>query len=201
MAEKKLLLSVRKQAKKIKPSFIVKEAKFTSGIKKRWRFPRGKHSKIRQYHVGKPALPTPGYSSPKAVRGLHSSGMKFVVVANLRDLQKLNKETEGAIISSTVGKRKKLDLLKFISENGIKVLNVRDTKKLAEQISIMLEARKSAKKIKVETKDQKKQEKEKKAEEKKQKEEMKKKENSVEDVVKKEESQKKEMEKTLTKKQ
>ena len=32
-------------------NFVVKESNFSARVKSRWRFPRGKHSKVRQMHI------------------------------------------------------------------------------------------------------------------------------------------------------
>ena len=60
---------------------IAKKAKFRrDGFGKKpqiadsWRKPRGLHNKQRRQKKAKGALPTPGYGSPVAVRGMHPSG-------------------------------------------------------------------------------------------------------------------------------
>ncbi len=69
-----------------------------------------------------------GYRSPKAVRGLHPSGLEDVLVYNVKDLEKLNPETQGARIASTVGKRKKIEIIKRARELGIRILNISEEK-------------------------------------------------------------------------
>src|SRR3989344_2903301 len=106
MEARKRLLNLRKAAKKKKPHFVVRESHFGGRVKKRWRFPQGKHSAVREGHKGRPALVTIGYGSPRAVRGLHSSGLERVLVHNARDLLLVNPTLQGAVISSGVGKKK-----------------------------------------------------------------------------------------------
>jgi large subunit ribosomal protein L32e len=69
--EKKRLIQVRSE----------KSARFKrdgAGKKKQlsdsWRMPRGLHSKKRIQKKAKGPLPTPGFGSPVAVRGVHPSG-------------------------------------------------------------------------------------------------------------------------------
>ena len=88
-----------------------------------WRKARGKLSKRRRYHRGKPAMPTVGYGSPKATRGLHPSGFEDVLVCNMKELEALNPEVQAGRISSTVGQRKKEMMLTKAKELGIKILN------------------------------------------------------------------------------
>ncbi len=204
------LLSLRKAAKKHLPDFLVKESKYSARIKSRWRYPQGRHSKVRQCHLGRPALPTPGYGSPKVVRGLHSSGFKPVIVHSVKDLQLLNKEKEGGVFSGTVGDRKKLQLLKYAVEHKIKLLNVRDPVKLSEKITAKITERQKLKRQKLVVRTEKQKEKERKVEEKKKKEAATDKaiEDTVTDdsVIPESEKQKKqqeqqEMEKTIIKRQ
>ena len=180
-----------------KPTFVVKESKFVSRVKRRWRFPRGKHSKVRQMHRGRPALPQVGYGSSKSVRGF-VGGMKSVLISNVKEMEKINSEKEGIIISSNVSNKKKLDLLNLAIKNDIKVLNVKEPKVLIEKINKGLEERKKTRKLREENKTKKQKEKEKQAEEKKKKESEEK-----ESSGKKEEEKKKKesIEKTITKKQ
>ena len=206
MEIKKLLESRTKRNKK-KPTFVVKESKFTSGVKKRWRYPRGKHSAVRQGHRGRPAMPSPGYGIDKRVKGLHVSGLETVVVKNKSELLALDEKKQGAMISKTLGSKKRVELLKLAQEKKIAVLNVKDATKLLEKITKKFEARLKKKKDKLSEKSKKKEAKKKKAEEKekKEKEEQEKtvnKESSVEDKINKEEEKEKEFaKKVMTKRQ
>lgn len=202
----KTLLEQRNKANKRKPDFLLKESKFSARVKSRWRFPRGKHSKVRQMHRGRQAMPHPGFGSPKDVRGADASGMFPVVVQTVADLEGLNPDKEAAVIGATVGKGKKLEIIKAALTKKILMLNVRND--TAQKIEEEFASRKKTKKDKLALKDKKESEKKKKAEEKqKQEAEEKKKDEtaSVEEKVSKEEEKQKEeqrtAEKTLTKKQ
>ncbi|MDP3734328.1 MAG: 50S ribosomal protein L32e [Nanoarchaeota archaeon] len=209
----KQLLELRKKIKSTKPNFVVKESHYVAGVKKRWRFPRGRHSKVRQEHNGRPALVTPGYGSPRAVRGLHPSGLEEVLVHNSMELLSLNPLHQGAVLSSGLGDRKKLSLLTLAHEKKIPVLNVKDSAVVAEEIKTSFAARVKLRQDKLQQKTKKLQEKVKKAEEKKEqenKELSKKKEEAstpeaMEQKKEQQEAEKKEqqkmIEKTITKRQ
>jgi large subunit ribosomal protein L32e len=152
--EKENLLKLRKQIKKKKPVFVVKESKFSSRVKSRWRFPRGKHSKVRQMHKGRPLLVGVGFSSPKSVKGLHHTGFEMVNVSNKSQLILIS-ENQGAIISSGVGGRKKLSILEVAQEKGIKILNVSDISKEISKIKDELSTRKDSKQKKLKDKNKK----------------------------------------------
>ena len=195
-------LETRKRIKKAKPDFVVKESKFSARVKKRWRFPRGKHSKVRQQHKGRMKLPGPGFGSPKAVRGLHASGLEMLTVSTLNALENINAEKQGIYIGAHVGGRKKLLLLQKAQELKLTVFNVKDIPSKIKEINDDLAARKKKKEARRDIKSKKQAEKKKKAQE---AEKKKSEEGSVEEKIeqeeKKKEKDKKIAEKTITKKQ
>jgi large subunit ribosomal protein L32e len=93
-----------------------------------WRKPRGQHNKQREQKKAKGALPTPGYGSPVAVRGMHPSGFFEVLVATLKELEGLDPKTQAVRISGTVGDRKRVALQDAALGKGLKVLNARTVK-------------------------------------------------------------------------
>ncbi len=132
------LLRLRFKLKMKKPDFIRQEAHRHKRLGEKWRRPKGRHSKMRLKWKEKPPVVEIGYRSPKAVRGLHPSRLEDVLVYNVKDLEKLNPETQGARIASTVGKRKKIEIIKRAKELGIRILNISQEKqeellKLAEK--------------------------------------------------------------------
>jgi len=199
------LLKQRREANKRKPAFVEKESNFSASVKKRWRMPRGKHSGQRQYHKGRPAMPTPGYGAPKEVRGLHHSGLEVVLINNKSELEKLNPNTQGMLISGKVGNKKRLELINLATEKKITILNYLKPTEVSEKLSKEFMARKKDKQEKLQQMSKKEESRKKKAEEKAKKEEEKKiekNEGSVEEKVKEEtDKQKKIAEKTITKKQ
>jgi large subunit ribosomal protein L32e len=88
-----------------------------------WRRPRGRDNKMRKNEKAKGKRPSVGFGAPKELRGLHPSGFKEVMVANVNDLMKIDKEREAARIISKVGKKKKAEIVNKAKELGIRVLN------------------------------------------------------------------------------
>ena len=210
MTDIKKALEKRTQIKKNKPNFVVKESKFSARVKSRWRFPNGKHSKVRQMHKGRPVLPSLGFGSPKSVRGLHPSGLEPVQIFKVTDLDNIEVAKQGAMISANVGKRKKLEILKVATEKKITVLNVSDVVKMVDKIRSALTDKKKiktdriAKKNKRETEKKKKAEEKKKAAEKKEASKLEKEvsiEEKAEKMQKEQQKQKEIVEKTITKRQ
>lgn len=170
------LLQLRKERKRHKPYFVVKESLYRGGrVKRRWRANRGIHSGVRQYHKGKPAMPTTGYGSPREVRGLHPSGARSVLVHTAKELLSLQKG-EGAIIAATVGTRARLKLFNLALEKKIPLLNVREPATAVEKIKAGLAQRAVSRQEWQKNKNLKLEERQKKAEEKKKKEEKERKE-------------------------
>ena len=184
-----------------KPGFVVKESNFNAGVKVRWRFPRGRHSKVRQMHCGRPAMPNPGYGAPREVRGLHHSGLEVVMVHNLEDLQALNPATQGAIIAAAVGNRKRLSLLEAAQQKKVTLLNVKDASATAKRLMSEFVQRKESRKTRFAEASKKEEQKHKKAEERAQKEKQEQQKRSEETVEEKSKQEQEMMEKTITKRQ
>lgn len=160
----KELLELRKQIKRKKPDFVRQDA-HKKRLKKRWVKPRGLHSKVRLRKAGHPKKVSSGYGGPKEVRGLSKEGLKMVLVHNENELGSVEKEKECIIISSEVGLKNKISLLKKAKEKGIKVLNL-DVDKYLKQKEEEIKKKLEKKKVKEEKKKKKKEEKKEKKEEK-----------------------------------
>jgi large subunit ribosomal protein L32e len=91
-----------------------------------WRKPRGLHSKKRLQKKAKGPLPTPGFGSPVAVRGMHPSGYREVRIFNPAELESLDPAADAVRIGASVGNRKRLVIQEQALSAGLKVLNPRD---------------------------------------------------------------------------
>ena len=169
------LLKLRKVIKSKKPNFVRQDS-VLKGIANKWRKPKGLQSKLRLKKAGHMKTPSPGYRSPKKVRFLDPNGLTPILIKNIHDLDKI-KENNSAILSSTLGLRKKLQILEKIKESKIKLLNLgnieefikKSNEKLSKnkEFSIKRKARKQKSKEKTKKEEEKKTEDEKKDEEKK----------------------------------
>ena len=139
----KELVRLREEIKKRKPKFRRYLADRIKKISRSgYRRPRGIHNKMRKRIFGKPKMPCAGYGGPKEARHIHPSGYREVLVHNLADLDKINKEEEAIRIASCVGTKKRLEILKKAEELGIKVLNPR----IKRRAYLKLKAREEKKK-------------------------------------------------------
>ena len=122
------LLRIRKKIKRKKPDYFRPHWWTRPSLKRKrdsWRNPSGIHNKIRRKIKGKPSPVETGYGSPREVKGLLPNGKRPVIVHNAKELEKVNREQEAVIIASTVGKRKRMDIIKRAQELGIEIWNIR----------------------------------------------------------------------------
>lgn len=126
---KRRLLKLRFKMKQKRPDFKRQEWFKCKRIGVSWRKPRGLHSGMRKQLKHRPAIVKTGYRSPSLVRGLHPSGLEDVLIRNVKELEMLDPKTQGARIASTVGKRKKIEIIKRSEELGIRILNISDENK------------------------------------------------------------------------
>ncbi|MFH1364721.1 MAG: 50S ribosomal protein L32e [Candidatus Aenigmatarchaeota archaeon] len=117
------LLKIRRKAKRKKPAFNRQEYKKKKALKTKWLRPRGKDSKLKKYEKPRGKRPSTGYSSPKAVRGLNPSGFHEKLVFRPVDLNGLDPKSDVAIIGSTVGKKKRGEIIKAADKLKLHVIN------------------------------------------------------------------------------
>ncbi len=167
------LLALRNKIKKKKPNFLRQDAHKKSKLKKKWRKPKGVHSKMKLKLKSYRKSASPGYCSPKKVKTLNRSGFKEILVYNISDLDNINKKTEAIKIGSTVGIKKRLEIAKKAKSLGLVIVNIKDIDKFLTRVEEEFSKKKQLKKKKFEEKEKSKKELEKKAKEKEEKEEPK----------------------------
>ncbi|MBI4021031.1 MAG: 50S ribosomal protein L32e [Candidatus Aenigmarchaeota archaeon] len=117
------MLQVRRKAKRRKPTFHRQEYHHLQRLQTSWRRPRGKHSKMRVGERGRGLMPGPGYRAPKAVRGLNAQGLREILVRNPEEAAAV--AADAIVIASSVGRRKRLAILKVADEKKLPVVNRR----------------------------------------------------------------------------
>lgn len=106
-----------------KPKFLRHMHEAYVRIGTSWRKPRGIQSKVKIKQKGRIRMPNVGYGAPRALKYLHPSGFKEILVHNVAELMKVDKIKEAVKIAHTVGNRKRSEVLKKAKEMKIKVLN------------------------------------------------------------------------------
>lgn len=117
------LLRVRVRLKRRKPRFVRCESWRLVRVKESWRKPRGISSRMRLEVKGWPPRVKSGYGKPKAVKYLHPSGFREVLVYRPEDLDGVNPEFQAVRIAHTVGRKKRIAIVERARELGIRVLN------------------------------------------------------------------------------
>jgi large subunit ribosomal protein L32e len=118
-------LRTRKRIKKRKPGFLRQEGYRLARLRKSWRRPKGRHSKLRKGEKARGGVPKAGYGSPKAVRGLTRYGYREVRVSSPKQLDELDPHRDAALISSAVGRKKRTEIVRKAEEMKIFVINRR----------------------------------------------------------------------------
>ena len=117
------LLKLRNKINSKRPKFLRHETwkKKTFQNNPTWRKPKGKDNKMRMKRSGKAPLVSIGYRGPKEVRDYHPSGFKEVFVSSLGQLEGLDNVI--IRINSSVGNRKKIQIVKKAAASNIKIAN------------------------------------------------------------------------------
>ena len=123
--EEAKLLKIRNKMNLYRPRFIRMNSWYLKRLEDVWRSPnRSLDNKIRLEKKGYPAKVKVGYRGPKAVRGMHPSGFREVLVYNASQLEGLDPSKYAIRISSTVGRRKRGEIIKKAMELGLRILNL-----------------------------------------------------------------------------
>ncbi len=145
MASIKQLLEIRKKIKCKKPHFIRRDTNRKKRLKKNWRKPTGLHSKLRGRFSGRAKRVSRGYRSPEEVRGMHKSGLQQHAISSPGEFERLDAKKIGLVVSSAVGDKKRIAILKRAKELGFEVLNIKNPDDYIKNAENKISSRKKAK--------------------------------------------------------
>lgn len=187
------LEEIKKRMKAIKPKFSRQDSHKKKKLGDKWRRPKGLHSKMRLRKKGYKRSVKTGYGTPKSIKGTIKN-LERVFVNNVNDLKNIDEKKQGIIISSTVGMKNRVEIIKEAEKLKINILNIKSPKDYIKKAEEKVEEKKKDKEVKKLEKEAKKKEV--------------KKEKKLEKEVEKElteeeqkEQEKKEKDKVLTKKE
>jgi large subunit ribosomal protein L32e len=119
----KRMINIKTEIANRRPKFRRQEWFRYKRLGTKWRKPRGLHSKMRVNKKYRPKVVSIGFRSPKAVRDLHPSGFKEVLIYNPRDLKDLDPKTQAVRIGHSVGTKKREEIIKAADKKELRVLN------------------------------------------------------------------------------
>ena len=124
-ADRRRLLTLRRAQDQRRPIFGRTAANryWRIGRWGSWRRPRGLQSKQRRHYGYRTQIVSIGYRGPAAVRGLVPSGFRPVIVHTPAEIERIDAQTEAAIIGRTVGTRRRLTLEETARKLGVHILN------------------------------------------------------------------------------
>jgi large subunit ribosomal protein L32e len=117
------LLRIAKAKKKKQPKFRHEQAHRWTRVSDSWRKVRGIDSATREKRKGRIAMVSAGYRKPKAIRGMHPSRFKEVYVQRPADIEGLDPDIHAIRIGSTVGLRKRQEIIQKADARLLRVLN------------------------------------------------------------------------------
>ena len=150
----KEVLAVRQ--KRNKPRFVRQDINKKKRLRRTWRRPKGLHSKMRRSIRGKPSVVSIGWGNPKAGRHLSKAGLLPILISTLSELGAVNPQQQEIVISSTLGTKKKMPLVKAAQEKGITISNMKDPSAFIKHVEETLAKKKEEKAKKKVVKDEKK---------------------------------------------
>ena len=127
------LVRIASNKKKRMPQFRADQAHRWIRVSDRWRKLRGIDSYTRQKKKGRIAMVSSGYRTPRAIRYLHPSLFKEVLVFKPSDLESLDADVHAVRIGASVGGRKRQLILAEADAKTLKVLNPVTTEEIGEE--------------------------------------------------------------------
>ena len=122
----KAALEARKEQRKVQPKFRRQEwFRYKRLSRTGWKKPRGDDSSQRKNRKYRSPMARVGYGKVAAVRDLHPSGFREVLVHRPEDLDGIDPAVQAARVGGTVGGRKRALIHERADELGIRVLNRR----------------------------------------------------------------------------
>lgn len=110
--------------KKVKKKFR-RQCFWKKSLGEKWRKPRGRQSKLAHEKKGRWEIPKIGYGNPREVEHTiefrNERKIPFMI-KNMKDLEKITKDQFG-VISSSVGKKKAIEILTKAHAMGIVIIN------------------------------------------------------------------------------
>lgn len=143
---KERLLGVRRALKRKKPDFMRSDSYKRRRVKQVWRRPKGRQNKMREQRGGARRRVEPGFGSPRLVYGLSRQGRGVVTVHRPEDIAGIDTLSQAALLSATLGLRKKVEVVKAAMDRNVIILNLKDPAAFLKGVEERFARKKAAKK-------------------------------------------------------
>jgi len=118
--------------------FLRQQGNFKKRLEKKWKKPKGRHSKLREKRRGLHKMPGIGFKQSDKDR------KKTILVHNLSELKSFNKG-DVVTLASSIGTKSKIALMEYCLKNGVIITN---HKKVKDKIEVLKQSRvKKVKKV------------------------------------------------------
>ncbi|MEM4734974.1 MAG: 50S ribosomal protein L32e [Candidatus Thorarchaeota archaeon] len=129
---KSRLMRIAEEMKKRQPDFRRDQAHRWKRLSDSWRKVRGNDNDARRRCRGHIALVAVGYRKPAAIRGIHPSGYREILVHHASEIEGLDPKIHAIRIAGTMGSRKRTQLVRAAETAGLRVLNLNVPKSTTE---------------------------------------------------------------------
>ncbi len=127
---KKQLIAEKAQIRSVRPRFMRQKGNLKKRISRSsYRAPKGLQSKMGDNKAGHRSQIKTGFGYPKAVRGLNRIGLTLIHVENVTVAQSVDPKTTSAIVSASLGQKKKIEVVRILVERKVAIQNIKDANK------------------------------------------------------------------------
>jgi len=133
---KKQLIAEKAHIRSVRPRFMRQKGNLKKRLSRSsYRAPKGLQSKMGDNKAGHRSQIRTGFGYPKAVRGLNRVGLTLVHVENLTVAQSVDPKTTSAIVSASLGQKKKIEVVRILFDRKVAIQNIKDAGKFLADVA------------------------------------------------------------------
>ncbi|MFT4312781.1 MAG: eL32 family ribosomal protein [Candidatus Woesearchaeota archaeon] len=150
---------VKQHIKSKRPTFIRSGATHIKRVSRSgYRKPKGVHNKVGNNKKGRRTTIKTGFGYPKITRNVRADGLNIKYVSSETDIAHIDPKTDIVILASSLGSRKRIEIVELLSKKSIKIDGIEDASSYISQIQESVKKRKSEQQKKIDVRNKKKDE-------------------------------------------